>query len=57
MLGCAVLLSAAGLFFLIIGKPSRNPSDNIAALVMEAIICGVFVWIAVRLFGETSKRK
>ena len=57
VLGCAVLISAAALFFIIVGKPSKNPSDNIAAFIMAALICGVFVWLAIGALRESSKRK
>jgi len=41
----------------LVSKRSKNPSDNVAIVFMAAIISGVLVWFAAKLFEETSKRR
>ena len=57
VLGCALSVSAFALFFMLVRKPSKNPSANIAMIFLAVIISGVLVWFATKLFEETSKRR
>jgi Kef-type K+ transport system membrane component KefB len=57
LLGCTVSLSAVALFLILVSKRSKNSSDNVAIVFMAAIISGVLVWFAAKLFEETSKRR
>lgn len=55
VLRCALLLLAIRLFFGMVAKPSKNPSDNVAVILMAVVICGMLVWLAIKLFDETPK--
>jgi hypothetical protein len=53
LLGCTLSLSAVALFLIMVSKRSKNPSDNIATVFIAAIVSGVLVWFAIKLFEET----